>query len=515
MPQRQIRELRKNGDIDRALELAQEHLDEAINSIWLKREIGWVYYAKAKHAAETNDVDVAAEMLGKIADLGFDCSDESILAQSIPWVYSTIAKSLVETYGNDRDFEQNVRHLVNLLKQLVEVANRVPMERPSKGYSSFMSHVHRLFKDRHGYATVFHEIGFQSFSAEDYAPYQSQSGRSVLPLVEKIFLAYTKALLEGIARNNEVAKQYAEQFLEVLNGVKQNHHNFIWTDFNITKLLRALNRTNEAIASCRDFIQRKPKEFWAWVCLGQIYEESNVELALSCYCVALSCRADEEFMVSAMEDAARTMAKAGYYNEARTEIERAVRVRMEKWGRIPDSLESMKHHDWYNNATVQQNNTQFYKEHSEAAKNEIFGVKKSVIITHLNRQRFFANYISEEGNVGFFSYRKFQRNRFVLAENKIYYVTFIKEATNGPSDVFSIGESRNQEHDNLCKRVCGPIRIISSGVGFVEDCFVPPALIQRCSLQSGQRVSVVAVRSFDRRKSALSWTAIDAHLQET
>ena len=505
----EIRELRKSGDLDKAFELVQQHLEGAANSIWLKREIGWVYYAKSKQAVDANDVDAAVQMLASIAALEFNVLEEKMLAQSISWVYASIAKQLVETYGNDVAFQQYIKNLVDLLQKLVEIANRVPIDRPSRGYSLFVTNVHKLFKERAGYATVFRGIGFDFFADEDYKPFVIEAGRSVMPLVEQIYLAYTKALLSGLARNDEMAKQWAEEFLEMLNKVKVEYPEFIWTDYNISRLLISLNRTNEATDYCVGFIKKKPKESWAWKCLGQIYEATDVELSVSCYCMALSCRADEDKLVSAMESAAIVMAKAGYYNEARTEIERAERVRLAKWGKVPYSLSSLKQQVWYESAISQENNNLFYNEHRDAAMGIIFGAKKSVIITYLNTEKSFANYITENGKVGFFNYGRLKNKRVKLKQNTIYSATFIKEVTDGPSDVFAIEETHMQEHPNLRKEIYGAIRITPSGIGFIEDCFVPSDLIKRNALMNGQSVVATAVRSYDRKKSMLSWSVIE------
>jgi hypothetical protein len=56
--------------------------------------------------------------------------------------------------------------------------------------------------------------------------------------------------------------------------------------------------------------------------------------------------------------------------------------------------------------------------------------------------------------------------------------------------------------------VSGAIKIIASGVGFVENCFVPSQLIQQCGLTNGQTIKVTAIRTYDRKKSALSWTVV-------
>lgn len=506
----EIRTLRKSGQLDEAFDLAQQSLEEAKDNIWLKREIGWVCYGKAKYHTEAGEVEQAMAIFETIAQLGFATSEETLLAKNLTWMCATIAKHFANTYkGKDRDeeFRRNAKPIVEILTSLIELMQRIPIEKPSDGYSLFMYNLHKLLKDRPGYATVFKSVGFDSFSEEDYRPFKTESGRSIIPLAEQIYLAYTKALLSGFNHNYNAAKHLAEEFLPVLNAVKLSNPEYIWTDYNITKLLIALNRMTDAKQSCIDFIKRKSKEFWAWECLGQIYEASDVELSMACYCMALSCEADDDFLVSVMEGAANVFVKAGCFNEARTEVDRVVKIRMDKWHRIPPSLAEMMHTDWYSAAQSLKSNKRFYDEHRDTAMGLVFGAQKPIVITHLNVEKKFANYITDDGKVGFFNYARL-KNRGIN-ENKIYLVTFVKEATSGPSNVLSVKEvAIDTDYPTLRRMVSGAIKIIASGVGFVENCFVPSRLIQQCGLTNGQTIKVTAIRTYDRKKSALSWTVV-------
>lgn len=507
----EIRTLRKSGQLDEAFELAQQSLEEAKDNIWLKREIGWTCYAKAKSLVEVGDIEQSMAMLEMIAKLGFTASEETLLAKNLTWVCASIVKHYANTYyrGKERDidFYNNARQIVKTLTSLVELMQRMPIERPSDGYSLFMSNLHKLLKDRPGYAAVFKSVGFDSFSDEDRKPFRTESGRSIMPLAEQIYLAYTKALLSGFNQNYDAAKQLAEEFLPVLSAVKLSNPEYTWTDYNITKLLIALNRMTDAKLSCIDFIKRKSKEYWAWECLGQIYEVSDIELSMACYCMALSCKADDEFMVSVMEGAANVFAKAGRFDEARTEVDRVVKIRMDKWGKIPASLAEMTKSDWYRAAQPLDSNARFYDEHRDTAMGLVFGAQKPIVITRLNAEKKFANYITEDGKVGFFNYARFRK--MGIRENSIYLATFVKEATSGPSDILSLRTiAPDADYPTLRKRVSGAIKIIGSGVGFVENCFVPLPLIQKCGLANGQTITAIAIRTYDRKKSALRWTIV-------
>lgn len=506
----EIRTLRKSGRLDEAFELAQQSLEEAVDNIWLKREIGWVYYAKAKSLAEIGEIKAAIEVLKLVAALGFAASEESLLAKQLPWVCAAIAKHFADTYKGkekDSDFYCNAQHIIDTLCALIEVMEQLPLAKPSNGYSLFITHMHKLLKDRPGYAAIFSKIGFENFSAEDCKPFRTESGRSILPMAEQVYLAYTKALLLGFKQNSSVAIPLAEEFLPILNRVKISNPEYTWTDYNITKLLIALTRTDEAKQFCVDFIKRKSKEFWAWESLGQIYETSDTELSVACYCMALSCNADEEFLVSVMEGAAKAFAKAGYFNEARTEVDRVAKIRLEKWGKISASLATLKQSDWYKQATSLDNNNAFYNEHKDAAIGVVFSTQKAIIITHLNTEKKMASYITEEGKVGFFNYSRLKK--CCIKESNIYLTTFVKESASGPSDVFSLKEIEEcANYPTLRKEVCGTIKVLPAEVGFVEHCFVPSHLIQQYELTSGHTIAATAVRSYDRKKSALGWAVV-------
>ena len=118
-----------------------------------------------------------------------------------------------------------------------------------------------------------------------------------------------------------------------------------------------------------------------------------------------------------------------------------------------------------------------------------------------------ASYITEEGKVGFFNYSHLKK--CCIKESNIYLTTFVKESASGPSDVFSLKEIEEcANYPTLRKEVCGIIKILPAGVGFVENCFVPSQLIQQYELTSGQTVTATAVRSYDRKKSTLAWAVI-------
>ena len=54
---KEVKELRQQGKLKEALELAQSDLEQNPEDIWNKRSIAWVYYDYLKIATDEGDLD--------------------------------------------------------------------------------------------------------------------------------------------------------------------------------------------------------------------------------------------------------------------------------------------------------------------------------------------------------------------------------------------------------------------------------------------------------------------------
>ena len=134
----EIRELRKNGRLDEALDLAKEAFEQTPDDVWLKREMAWIYYALAKKA----EVSEAIQYLEGISQLELNPAEETLLGEQLSWLCANIAKQFYEKYHQDSDFLSNAKVIIETMHKVVDVAGRVPMTIPSKGYSLFITNLH-------------------------------------------------------------------------------------------------------------------------------------------------------------------------------------------------------------------------------------------------------------------------------------------------------------------------------------------------------------------------------------
>ena len=61
MPASEIKELRKSGQLEEALEMAQNELNLTPDNIWAKRNISWVYYEFLKANASLRHLNQHAK----------------------------------------------------------------------------------------------------------------------------------------------------------------------------------------------------------------------------------------------------------------------------------------------------------------------------------------------------------------------------------------------------------------------------------------------------------------------
>lgn len=86
------------------------------------------------------------------------------------------------------------------------------------------------------------------------------------------------------------------------------------------------------------------------------------------------------------------------------------------------------------------------------------------------------------------------------------YVTLtLAEPDPGCFEVVTSGNSEPVDIDGV-ETLTGILRVNPKGFGFVEDTFVPPFLLPKG--MDGQRVTVIRIKSVDRKKQTIGWKAI-------
>ncbi|HIW10863.1 MAG TPA: hypothetical protein H9888_05095 [Candidatus Rikenella faecigallinarum] len=502
-----IRELRKQGLLAEAHELGRARLAEEPDNLWIKRDLAWVCYDQAKAETESADPARLLGCLEELAELGLS-HEETMLAESIDWLLGKrIGRVVLPLKNLSERWEQ--------LRVLVVARTRLPLAAPSKGHSFYRQSVHRAAKDTPFYCAVMDAVGFDDgWMPEDYRTSTTPKGQKVMSLVEQIYIAYAKALLRLMDNPApevlDKVQARLKAFMQLLTRLIEQHPEYPYPLYFKAKLLLAAGESQQVSDLLLPFVRSKSHDFWVWQVLGEAFEGKDRELALSCYCRGLLCKAGDEMVVNLRESAARLMLAAGDAAAARYELERAAAARQATWNKASKALEAARSEAWFARTTPATDNRAYYTAHAERAEELLFASDaEPVLITYVNAPKQMASFIRKGDRSGFFKYSR------LLSEapkaDTLYRVVFEAYSATAPSRVSWM---RPWEGDPLqspfYRTFRGPIQIRPGRpFGFVGDVFVEPRWVTECGLSDGAAVQGRAVRSYDRKKEQYGWRVVD------
>ena len=503
----QIRDLRKACKLDEAYELGLSQLENTPDDIWVKRDYAWVCYDLAKHAIESSDKKKFFDQIDNISKLKFGDNNEPILADSII--------RLINKWGYDHIVNiKNSGERVVAVKELIIATEGLPKQFPSEVYSSFVRWVHRCIKGDLLYVSIMRRVGLNVFSPSDYRPIEFQ-GKKIMPLAEQVFIAYAKGLLMAIDRlknttHSNSLDEYmneARTYLDRLEQLLIDQPEYQYTLYYIVKIMQALGDNDKVVERLIPFVRKKSKDFWVWQTMAKAIENIDKDMAMSCCCKGLLCRADEDKIVGLREQAAIMFANKGFYNEAKTEIEIVASVRQKYWGKgiSNDTIMSIIHSDVYKSAKCNESNIAFYHHYQSLAEELVYGDDaKLILITFVNRDKQIAHFITIDNKIGFFSYKKVIKRHPMKGEiykvvwgtikNQCYIVSWCKKYNDSESNT------------PFYKQVDGDVDILPNrSFGFVNDYFIPPEIVAKHNLHNGDAIKGIVIKTFDKKKERFGW----------
>jgi hypothetical protein len=133
-------------------------------------------------------------------------------------------------------------------------------------------------------------------------------------------------------------------------------------------VLRRLGKYEEAAKALSGVIKVKRNEFWVWAEAGRLHVHDDPDLALACFCRALECPADPEFLVKVRRELAELLAEREEFSQASLEIKAAADARLAQgWG-LGRELEQLMGESWYEHEPASaEDSKRYYAAHSGEA----------------------------------------------------------------------------------------------------------------------------------------------------
>lgn len=202
--------------------------------------------------------------------------------------------------------------------------------------------------------------------SEDFDRFRSEDRKEFPSLAEKVVQHAGK---EAAKISNPSAQKY---ILPYLDAAIERFPDNIWLKLDKAKVLLSLGLHDDAMAFGLLVARAKVNDFWVWDLLGEIVSPADRELALACYCKALSCQADDKFTGKIRLKLASHMAESGDLAAAKCEVESVVRSKESEGHKIPEAAAEITTQPWYAETQANASNVNFYQSRCSAAEALLF-----------------------------------------------------------------------------------------------------------------------------------------------
>lgn len=505
MPAKEIKELRKSGNLTEAYEMAQAELSASPGDIWAKRNISWVIFDFLKAAIESGNHEQFKERLEELVALNMP-ADEMMLFENICWTVGKYLFSLVKNI----DFTHQSPNEKNAISQravtLYSILQQMPLPLKTEAYSFLFKGLHKIFKDHHSYTQIADWWNFDNFRDEDYKKDKLPNDREIMSIAEQAYICYAKHLLPRQTPDGLLfEREKAEQFIERLNKVIEMHPEYTYTEFYKAKLLLALGETENLLSAVLPFAKKKKNDFWVWDILADAFDQDKSK-KIACYCKALLCKTPPEFLVNVHQKMASLLISEQRLNEAKGEIEQLVKARQEHSWKIPNEVSNWMQQVWYTTAPPNLNNRNFYRQNAPVAEEILYSdvLEEPVIIEFVNKDKKLAHFIASETKFGYFKYERFIDK---LVPGDVVNVRFHDKGDEGYFKITTLRKVNNEAFKNNFYRNVDGVLSVPEGrtYGFVDKVYVPANILSQFSLKNGQPINGSAIKTYNKEKKQWGW----------
>lgn len=528
---KEVKELRKAGKLEEALEMAKHDLEHALKGasmevitvnfqkgeqyevieetlnvqipigiLWAKRSLAWVYYEYLKKYATVQSFEAFTEILRKIAEMQMP-DDEKLFFESCAWAIGSMVISLHKQEPTDF---QKISEVFDLVRDFC-------FNKPSKAYSFLFKSFHKGHVDWNRYIEFCDWWGFENFMPEDYLK-EEYKGQKIMPLVEQAYIGYAKKLLSGPVFEfgsdgpTVMIKELMLEFLPKLDTLIENHPDYQYPPYYKAKILLTLGDHDNSLSAILPFARSKKNEFWVWDVLADGYPKDH-DLHLACLCRSMLCKVAPEFMVKVYEKFASALIQRSLFPEAKCVIEKCIQVREgQGWG-IPNRLNQWKNQTWYTGTEANINLIPFLKKHAALADELLFSdLPEDLIVTEfVNREKKMLSFVVNRNKRGFFNYADILQSPEI---GKIYRVRLKPVGVDGYHHLITVRETDELPDKAVLRTFEGKLWIHENGFGIVVDVFVDSTLIRKAGIHKDDIVKGQAIISYNKKRESWGWKAI-------
>ena len=477
----------KSGEIAEAYALALQDWQNSPNDVWTQREVGWALYYYIKEDVEQKRTDSFYEHLEKLGELTLlDLTSDKLIYENLLWKVAEFAKSF-----RTEDFAA----MDTLFSKIQNYHFG-----PSRPYSLLLQYYIK-FDGWNQLADFIDWWDLNNLTAEDYEQFQTESGKKVMALAERVYIAYSKALLK-LGDQERIAA-----FIPRIEALMEAHPEMLYPGYFCGKLLIAQGAgKEEALKKVIPFVQKKINEFWAWQLMGDVYR-GEPEIQLACLLRAVHCKTQESFRGKIRIRLAEFYINDKDLSRAKYHIDKVTSCYAEQGWSLPQQLKEWSNEDWLQTTKAEESDPIDFKPITDkllftdlseclAIVTYVDKTAKRVALVYGVKQRMMAKY----GHWGLMPKEGMVINLKYTPEGNDLNIVRVEPA-HGPFNLPYV-----KIVDGIVdKREGKPFAFLKAGT---DDIFLSPAIVSRYGLTGQEKVKVAAVYDFNKKKKEWNWTCI-------
>jgi tetratricopeptide (TPR) repeat protein len=306
--------------------------------------------ALSKQGHHLESIDLFREVLSN----GDDSED---VQTGLAWGLYRIAKSMIEQ--DPPNFIGAKRYLNDYFK--------LKTEKPSLLHTCILQLADKLAKEGKLNMGAFARIWDLSYlRSDDYEPFTTNDGNVYPSIAERVVQHASK---DAFLRNAQDDLLYILPFInDCINKFPYN----LWLKLSKARTLMGIGRNDEALSFGLEVVKSKVNDYWAWELLGDIHKPSSSIIALSCYCKALLCSKDINFLSKVKIKLAELLIEKNDYSQAKFEIEEIINYRLDNNQKVPEIAELFRGQTWYEKESAATSNRELYQENSPMAEELLY-----------------------------------------------------------------------------------------------------------------------------------------------
>lgn len=155
--------------------------------------------------------------------------------------------------------------------------------------------------------------GLENLRDEDWVQFTTEGGNTMSSLVEKLISVYVKEIKTD---NVEAPDDFCQLVDKALAKFPGNQN----LPQQKAGVLISQGKTDEALSYYKDMILRSPAKFFLWEQASDLVQDIDTKIGL--LCKALTCGADDKFIVKVRLSLAKLLIQAGMPSNAKYELEK-------------------------------------------------------------------------------------------------------------------------------------------------------------------------------------------------